>query len=223
MRVRILALAAFLAIGTCCACGSAGATPAQKAYDADQVSGIVDEVVDGLWAKTDYYWHKGDYPRIIALDRIIVEADPSFMEPYAVGGWLMESDGDLADAESFYKLGCVRNPTSSYMFYNLSAFYMNTLKNYALAVKASESGVRQADAGINDWRMLAHAYEKNHQLEEALATWKTMKTRWPDGLAIDHNRDRVERLIEAGASAQPTPPSVAQPQRPVVANPVLSL
>ncbi|MDR3710210.1 MAG: hypothetical protein P4L33_18090 [Capsulimonadaceae bacterium] len=243
MSIRLLALSAFVAVlAFVCMLGACSRTyaapkpakpvaPVAKEFSQDQVDGIVSALVDDLWAKADYYWHRGDYPRIIALDRIIVEADPQFMEPYSVGGWLMESDGDLKDAESFYKLGVARNQDSCYMYYNLAAFYFGTLKNYAAAVKVGEQEVRKSDADINDWRMLAHSYEKNHQLDQALATWRTIKTKWPNGTAVDVNLLRVERLVQAksgaiqtdGGSASANAPA-PKPSQPVPGdNPVLSL
>ena len=65
-----------------------------------QANGIVSGVVDTLWNQTDRYWHGGDYPRIVALDRIITEADPQFLEAYSNGGWLMDSLGRTDDAQA---------------------------------------------------------------------------------------------------------------------------
>jgi len=223
-----------------CACdvaradGREGGSPAavnSPGYSQDQVDGIIGASVDELWVKTDYYWHRGDYPRIIALDRLIVEADPTFMEPYSVGGWLMESDGDLAGAEAFYRLGVANNQDSSYMYYNLGVFYFNTVKKYAEAVNTLQQGAKKKDADINDWRMLAHAYEKNHQLNEALDTWKTIKHKWPDGSAVDHNLARVERLIETtntnhapqGSLPGAVPSAPDKATHPTGASPVISL
>ena len=153
-------------------------------------------MVDHIWAKADIYWHHGDYPRIIALDRLIAEIDPHFLEPYAVGGWLMESMGDNANAEKFYRLGVANNPDESYAYYNLAAFYMNTLKNYKATIATEEKGVHCKAATVNDWRMLAHAYEKNGQLDEALATWKQIKQLFPNANNVDHNLARVQSLID---------------------------
>lgn len=187
-------------------------------YDPNQVDGILDAVVDDLWAKTDEYWHLGDYPRIVDLDRIIVEIDPTFMEPYSVGGWLMESMGDLKNAEKFYTLGAVCNPTHSYLYYNLVAFYFNTLKDYPKATSIAKEAVKLSDADINDWRMLAHCYEKTHNLDKALETWKFIKSKYPKAVAVDVNLNRVEQLIKAAAQ-----PPVKKDSSEKSNNPVLSL
>jgi tetratricopeptide (TPR) repeat protein len=187
-------------------------------YDKDQVDGILDAVIDSLQDKTDVYWHHGDYPRIVSLDRVIVEIDPKFTEPYSTGGWLMESLGDLKDAEAFYQLGVERNKETSYLYYQLSAFYYNTLKDYKRSVKVSELGVKKSDADINDWRMLAHAYEKAGQLDKALETWKAIKSKYSNAEAVETNLDRVQRLLNNKSASGTAPAS-----KPKDNNPVLNL
>ena len=105
------------------------------------------------------YWHHGDYPRIIALDRISTQIDPHFLECYETGGWLMESMGNLKDAEAYYRQGVANNPDTSELYYHLGFFYFNTLHDYHQAVNTFRQGISQSDADINDWRMLAHSYE----------------------------------------------------------------
>ena len=64
-----------------------------------RVDGIVSAVVDDLWAQNDRIlapWGLSAHHR--SDDRIIVGADPNFVECYATGGWLMESLGNLTDA-----------------------------------------------------------------------------------------------------------------------------
>ena len=169
-------------------------TPLQQQI---QVDGIVGGVVDRLWRQTDTYWHAGDYPRIIALDRIMTEADPSFLEAYATGGWLMDSLGRRADAEAYYTLGTLDNPHSAYAYWNLGFFYFNTTHEYAAAVRAFRLDTRQTGADLNDWKMLAHAQEHARQWDAAVATWHTIKARWPDGLAVDRLLKEAEEKQEA--------------------------
>lgn len=149
------------------------------------MDGIVGGVVDQLWRQTDRYWHEGDHARIVGLDRIITQADPQFLEAYATGGWLIGSLGRTRDAEAFYRLGTRCNPRAAYAYWNLGFFYFNTTHDYPAAVKAFQDGTRQAGAGLDDWKMLAHAQEKAGEWDQAVATWCEVKTRWPDGLSVD--------------------------------------
>jgi len=170
----------------------AAAPSAEKA----QIDGIMSNIVDDLWKQNDEYWHHGDYPRIVDLDRIIVQGDPSFLECYATGGWLMESLGRRKDAEAFYQLGVKNNPDASYGYYNLGMFYYNTLKDYPAAIAVFRRDAVTKDASANDYKMLAHSYERAGNLASALKTWQTVKKRWPKAPAVDANLTRVQAKID---------------------------
>ena len=170
-----------------------------------QVDGILARVVDDLSARRDGYWHRGDYPRVIALDRIITQADPHFLECYETGGWLMESLGDLADAEAYYRQGVANNPRTSESYFHLGFFYFNARHDYRQAANIFRQGTRQSDADINDWKMLAHSYKYARQYDREVAAWRHIRARWPRGVAVDHNlSEALVRQREApGETAGP--------------------
>lgn len=165
-----------------CRATQAAPTPTQQQV---QTNGIVSGVVDTLWNQTDRYWHEGDYPRIVALDRIITEADPQFLEAYSNGGWLMESLGRTQDAKAYYTLGTQNNPHAEYAYRNLGFFYFNTAHNYPAAAQAFRHAVQQRDADLNVWKMLAHSYEKAGEWDAAVATWQQTRARYPHGMSVD--------------------------------------
>lgn len=164
-----------------------------------QVTGIMDRVVYALAVQRDVYWHEGDYPRIIALDRIITEADPHFIDAYETGGWLMDSLGERKDAEAYYRLGVANNPRVEPPYFGLAFFYFGTLHEYSLAASLFRKGAQLPGADINDWKMAAHAYSHAHEYDKAVATWKYIKKRWPHGLAVDHN---LQEALAAQQAAQ---------------------
>ncbi len=179
-----------------------------------QVDAIVSATVDNLWAQTDVYWHHGDYPRIVGLDRIIVQADPHFLESYETGGWLLESMGKNQDAEAFYQLGIANNPHVSYAYYGLGFFYFNTMHNYPSAVAVFQKDTKTPDASVLDWRMLAHSYERTGDWGQAVATWREIKHRWPNGAPNDlthggvddkNLREALAHLQSAGTASGKTP------------------
>ncbi len=174
---------------------AAPSVPAASSTAASQVQidGITARVVDKLWNQTDEYWHDGDYPRIVALDRVITQADPQFLEAYSNGGWIMDSLGRTGDAEAYYKLGITNNPHAAYAYWNLGFFYFNTTKDYAKAAHAFEMDTRQPDADLNDWKMRGHAEEKARQWDKAVATWRTIKAKWPNGLGVDRQLREAEQ------------------------------
>lgn len=195
-----VAFAAFFAIvsGT-----QAAQTKSDPSYDQVQVDGICAQTSLALWDHADADFHAGDFPRTIALDRIISSAEPHFQEAYATGGWLMESDGDLADAEAYYKQGVANNSDSSYMYYQLGFFYFNTMKNYPVALKTFSQDVKTPDAEDNDWKMLAHSYERVGDIDHAVSTWKVIKQRFPKSPAVDYNLNKDLKLQSAKQSGLP--------------------
>jgi len=196
-------LIALLIVVGCCA----AAIPVQAAESQDQVlsqsDGIIAGMADPLWAQADEYFHHGDYPRICDLDRVIVGIDPKFTEVYATGGWLMESLGRYSDAEAFYQQGVFNNPLSSSMYYSLGMFYYNTIHDYDAALAVYQEDVNKApNADVNDWKMLAHTYERLRNMKMAVSTWQQIKSRWPNGPAVQVNLNRI--LHEQSAAAATT-------------------
>ena len=209
-KLLLLTMLLFVFLVSILTVAGAGAAPT-AAQQQRQAGGIVSGVVDTLWNQTDAYWHEGDYPRIIALDRIITEADPQFLEAYSNGGWLMDSLGRTADAEANYLLGTRNNPHAEYAYWNLGFFYFNTPHNYPAAAQAFRHAVRLPDADLNDWKMLAHSYEKSHQWDLAVSTWEQTRARYPHGASVDRllaeavqKRRQAQRGQSLNDSAEPT-------------------
>ena len=185
----------------------ASAAPAKRTLTSSpsQVNGILSRVTDLIAARRDAYWHQGDYPRVIALDRIVTAADPSELECYETGGWLMESLGDLKDAEAYYRQGVANNPRTEESYFHLAFFYFGTRHDYGKAANTFRLATRQQDAGINDWKMLAHSYDQLHEYGREVATWRHIKARWPKGVAVDHNLSRALALQQAATGKPPAP------------------
>ena len=209
---RMQKLFLVLLLSLLAAAGALAAPTAAQQQQQIQASGIVSGVVDHLWDQTDVYWHAGDYPRIVALDRIITEADPKFLEAYSNGGWLMDSLGRTQDAEAYYTLGTRNNPRAEYAYWNLGFFYFNTQHNYSAAARAFRHAVQQPDADLKDWKMLAHSYEKAGQWDLAVSTWQQARARYPHGLGVSRllaeaiqKRRQVQASPEAQTGSPPSP------------------
>ncbi|MDQ2688482.1 MAG: hypothetical protein M3Y28_11525 [Armatimonadota bacterium] len=169
----------------------AAAAPAPASSPA-QADGIVSAAVDDLWAQTDAYWHVGDYPRIIALDRIITQADPHFVESFNTGAWLMWSSGLDSDAEAFYQQAVQNNPHTPAAYYDYGQFLFNHKHDYHGAIRVFTQDVARAQPGVLDWRMLAHSYEKAERWDRAVAVWRRIKARWPHGAPGDPSHGGVD-------------------------------
>ncbi len=190
-------------------------TPRSAAESEAQVDGMASSAVDHFIGKGDYYWHHGDYPRIVALSRIETEADPQYVQGYANGGWLMDSIGDTKDAEAYYQLGVKNNPDDSFAAYQLAMFYYESEHDYSAVVRVLTQSVKDSDATANDWKILGHAYTRLHEYDKSLAVWKHIKQRWPEAAAVDHNLAEAEQMValqNTSATTQPSAPSAAPRQ-----------
>jgi len=185
-----------LALVLACGCLALLAAPARAGGDGSpkQVDAIVSAAVDKMWTHVDDYFHHGDYPRIIALSRIMTEADPHFEECFSDAGWLMDSLGRKDDAKAYYALMVSRNPQSSYAYYAQGFFLYNSLHDYPSAVESFQKDVTLQTAEVLDWRMLAHTYEKLKDWPHAVATWQAIKKRWPHGAANDVTHGGVDNV-----------------------------
>jgi tetratricopeptide (TPR) repeat protein len=201
--VVIVFASALISIGSR---ADSAASPLSDVACQQQVDGMVSHITDNLVEKADYYWHQGDYPRIIAVDRLVVQADPHDMTAFSDAGWLMESDGDDNDAEAFYQMGCTANPGHSFIAYQLGFFYFQTERQYGKAIGVLSKSVHDADAGDTDWKLLAHSYTRAGDLDQALATWKQIKKLYPTSPRVDGNMQEVEAMIQkqhaAGSTTQ---------------------
>jgi tetratricopeptide (TPR) repeat protein len=204
MKPIYVALLSALIIVTSVRVVCAKTPESSQGYNETQVQGVSSEVVDILWARTDFWWHQGEWGRVVAEDRFITEIDPQFLLPYSTGGWLLESEGQLTEAKEYYILGAKRNPNKSFLWFSLGFYYFNTMKDYPSAIKYFQCAADAPDGGINSWKMLAHSYEKNRQLPQAIAVWIKLQQRYPNDPIVIHNLAKDQTLVLASA---PTPGS----------------
>jgi Tfp pilus assembly protein PilF len=162
-----------------------------------QVQGIVDRVVDGLWETTDYYWHDGDYNRIVSLVRVSVEADPSFNDAYSSAAWLLWSMGDTVAADSLLEYGVTRTQDKGDLYYELGWHLYNT-KRYAAAQPYLEKAITYPNSEARWYSTLGHTYRQLKKYDEAVKTWETVVKKFPDFPPGKTNLERVKAL-QAGA------------------------
>ncbi len=65
-----------------------------------------------LWAKSDEYFHDGEYLKSVNILRRVVELDPADIEAYSVAAWLIWSLGDEPAGRRWLEQGLAANPDS---------------------------------------------------------------------------------------------------------------
>jgi tetratricopeptide (TPR) repeat protein len=170
---------------------------APKASATAQVQGVLDDVVDRLWNRSDWYWHEGRYEERVAVDRLILRIQPRFVEAYGTAGWLLESLGRDAEALDLYRQGVTIAPEQWDTHHDLAMYYYQH-KDYESAADAFRGATQQSGAPPYVWKMLAHALERAGKLAEAVAAWEAAGRVAPNDGAVWSNLRRVRDRLEAG-------------------------
>jgi tetratricopeptide (TPR) repeat protein len=165
-----------------------------------QADGITNRVVDALWVESDRFWHDGDYYRVVALNRVIVEADPGFVDAYQNAAYLLWSLGDAPGADAFLRLGVARNP-ARYELYTEMGQHLFRTRRFRDALPYLKKGAAYKNAPAPAWATLAHCYERVGRLDEAIATWRQVVKRFPTFPSGPSNLRRAETRKQNTAGA----------------------
>ena len=153
--------------------------------------------VDYLWDQSDEAFHNGDYPTAIKLHRAIVTLDPTDLESFGVGAWLLWSLGQKEDARAFIRQGLAANPKNAEMWsvageqYDLEHSFSDAKNAY---VKSVELSGAKADEMMR--RRLAHAAEHAGDLPLSVRTWTDLARDFPNSPVNKNNLARVKGLSE---------------------------
>jgi tetratricopeptide (TPR) repeat protein len=150
-----------------------------------------------LWVRCDEFFHSGDYDAILPLVRIITLLDPHAENVYVTGAWHLSynfTDANersdrryIAPSEALLDEGIANNPEIPDVKFEKAWQNYDKIKNFTEAEAALKSCIAGPDGdekGRKDsddfpyacprktWHLLAHTYEKEARLPEALAEWK---------------------------------------------------
>jgi len=182
-----------LVVGIMAAC-----LPAAAQNERNAVEGICGEAIRLVYVQADRHWHKGEYAHLVNLNRMIIAAIPKFIDAYVDSSWLLWSMGRIDEAEALYDQGIAANPDSYAIYYEKGFHLLTRSKDVKGALKLLEEAASKPDCDPIVLHTLAHAYEKDGQLQKALETWNRAADNPanPGQAAARLNRDRVRRLIE---------------------------
>jgi len=171
---------------------------AQEALHQEQVRQAIaaarDDLVDLLWWRTESLFHEGDIARIIPVCDLVIQLDPSFVEPYAVSAWL-SWDQRPQEAAARYQAGIAANPKDYQLQHELGLFYSLRRRDQAAALPHFRQAASLPGAPPYVQRSYARCLTKLGRRQEAIAAWKRVLDREPnDPIA----RRELERLSAGG-------------------------
>jgi tetratricopeptide (TPR) repeat protein len=146
---------------------------------------------DLLWLQVEDLFHSGQSYKMLPLFRTVTFLQPKFITPWAIGGWhlaynisvqaksVKERESWIQAGLNFLKEGISYNPDRYDLYFELGWTYFQKVKNYAEAVKYLEIACKFPRPDYVD-DVLAHAYEKNGQINRAIETWEEIGKRGRD-------------------------------------------
>ena len=197
MKPQILLFSALLAVPLCAlAAPDAPAHGPDDEHDHGAPAAQNESLADYFWRKSDEAFHAGDYARAVSLHRAIVQVDPTDVESYSVGAWLLWSMKKGEEADAFIAQGLKANPNDAEMWnaagdqYSLEKKGLPARDAYAKAVELSGD---KPDQMLR--RRLAHAQENVGDLPASAEIWRALVKEFPGDDVNKNNLARVEAKL----------------------------
>ncbi|HOJ22846.1 MAG TPA: tetratricopeptide repeat protein [Armatimonadota bacterium] len=153
---------------------------------------VLDQVVDGLWERSDHFFHHGDYETTTRINRLVVRMDPHFVEGLNTLAWLLRQGLNRPqEALALHHRAIRDNPERWEAFFDLGMFHFDR-KDYPLAAHYFRRSV-ELEAPAAKQHMLAHTYEKMGRTADALRAWRAIVEKFPDDQPARRNLERLEK------------------------------
>ncbi|MCL5674634.1 MAG: hypothetical protein M1501_02665 [Candidatus Omnitrophica bacterium] len=152
------------------------------------LAGFKGIAADLLWINVENYWHTGQHFKMIPLFNMVTYLQPHWILAWSLGGWHMAYNvaADVKTVQGKYywyqqgvqylKRGVSYNPNKYDLYFELGWTYYNKGLDYSNSVRFLKQAVMYpCPSYVRD--VLAHAYEKNGEINKAMEEWqKLLKT-----------------------------------------------
>jgi len=147
------------------------------------ISGFRGLAADLLWLKIDEFWHEGKWYNMPAVLRAVTWIQKDFISAWSLAAWhlaynLSSYEEDEAKKQLYVnqglgllKEGMMKNPDRYELYFELGWLYYDKVKNYDEAIKYFRRATRFTHPSYID-RLIAHAYAKKNDLENAKKEWE---------------------------------------------------
>ena len=161
------------------------------AVQSKRVEAIWDAADNRMEQQIDIWFKDGQFPMIIQLLRFEANLYPHDYEVVSNLGWMEENVQEWDAAESTYKDYDAGNPADPDRGLMLAQFYMMR-KEYAKLPDLLEPIIKDKNVHPNNFRILAHAYERLGKLADAKRVWVQYIALAPADGTAKVNLKRVE-------------------------------
>lgn len=158
----------------------------------DAIWSVVDERVT---QQTNVWFDDGDYPKSIHLLEIQNAYEPENYDVATNLGWMQENVEDWDAALATYKQFLKNNPNDKDRALPEAQFLFNR-KKYA-EIPALLEPVLKLNPHPNNFRILAHTYERTNHYRDATRVWHLYLSFVPDDAPAKVNLARDEKRLAA--------------------------
>lgn len=144
----------------------------------------------------DWKMRRGEkFKKVYPVLRAMNEISPNFVPAYSLGALALEELGYVNEAIHILNQGIINNPRAFelYLYRDLTLRLFKT-REYGKAIEGIKMALKLEDYPPILERILAYAYEKNGQIDEAILQWKRIYTSTQDPRIRDICRKHLERL-----------------------------
>jgi tetratricopeptide (TPR) repeat protein len=170
-------------------------SPRPKVAAQDKAGEIWNFATDRLTTQEDSWFEDGDYPAAIQLLRVTRELHPNDWELVTNLGWMLENVQEMDEALTVYQRYEKDNPNDPDAALAI-ADYLFRRKDYAPIPALLESKIGPGKRPHpNNFRILAHAYEKLGKFSDAERIWKAYIAIAPGDGTAKNNLNRIEKKL----------------------------
>lgn len=175
--------------------GFAGAAFAGPQGTGSRVDAIWNHAVDRLNSQTDLWFDDGDFPRVINLCRIMYALYPDDFDIATNLGWMLENVESWDEALAVYVKYRTENPNDPDAAWPEANFYYMK-RAYQKIPPILEPTIRmRTKPHANNYRTLAHAYERMNLLRDSKRVWQMLLAITPNDGPAKNNLQRVEKKM----------------------------
>jgi tetratricopeptide (TPR) repeat protein len=187
-------------IAICLGLTIAGLCFGDQTPKASRVDAIWNHAVDRINGQTDIWFDDGDFPRVINLCRIMYALYPSDFEIATNLGWMLENIEKYDEALAVYVKFRTENPKDPDAAWPEANFYYMRRAFQKIPAILEPSIKMAVKPHANNYRTLAHAYERMNQLQDSKRVWQAMLLVYPKDLPAKNNLERVEKKLRGGGA-----------------------
>lgn len=182
--------------------GIAASSGFAQGAKASRVDAIWNHAVDRLNGQMDIWFEDGDFPRVINMCRVMYALYPADFDIATNLGWMLENVEKWDEALAIYikfRTENVKDPDAAWPEANF--YFMK--RAYQKIPPILEPTMKMATKPhANNYRTLAHAYERMNQLQDSKRVWQQMINVFPNDGPAKTNLSRVENKLR-GAGGPP--------------------